>query len=92
MSEDIELFVPTLNQQGYATVNMDPFSEKFTQYTNGQFLEIGAAFGYTTLKALENSANVIANDLETRHLRVHEHSAKKRGFNQLKTITAAFPI
>ncbi len=45
MSSDNQLLVPTLNQQGYATVNIDPFSEKFTQYADGQYLEIGAAFG-----------------------------------------------
>ena len=91
MAEDNQLFVPTLNQQGYATVNIDPFSQKFTEYADGTFLEIGAAFGYTTLKALENGATVIANDMDDRHLKALSETAKEKGLNKLQTIAAQFP-
>ncbi len=92
MSEDHQLFIPTLNKQGYATLKIDPFSEKFTQYADGQFLEIGAAFGYTTLLALENGASVIANDLDERHLLELERAAKERGLSKLQTQSAEFPV
>ncbi|MBM7073953.1 class I SAM-dependent methyltransferase, partial [Shewanella sp. 202IG2-18] len=92
MVEDNQLFVPTLNQQGYATVTIDPFSKKFTEYADGTFLEIGAAFGYTTLKALENGATVIANDMDDRHLKALSETAKEKGLSKLQTITAQFPI
>ncbi len=91
MSEEKQLFVPTLNKQGYATVNIDPFSKKFTEHADGQFLEIGAAFGYTTLAALENGASVTANDLDKRHLDELKQKAQQRGFTKLKTVAAEFP-
>ena len=91
MNDDSQLFKPTLNKQGYAMVNLDPFSEQFTQYADGQFLEIGAAYGFTTLKALENGNCIVANDLEPRHLEELNATAKDRGFTKLKTIAAEFP-
>lgn len=92
MNEDTQLFVPTLNKQGYALPNLDPFSKKFTEYAKGQFLEIGAAFGYTTLKALENGSEVTANDLDERHLEYLKTQAAVLGYLKLKTIAAEFPI
>ncbi|MBM7074628.1 class I SAM-dependent methyltransferase [Shewanella sp. 202IG2-18] len=91
MTEEMPLFVPTLNKQGYAAPHLDPFSIKFTEYADGQFLEIGAAFGYATMKALENGAKVIANDMDIRHLEHLEDAASKLGYSELETLAAEFP-
>ncbi|RLV58250.1 class I SAM-dependent methyltransferase [Parashewanella curva] len=91
MNDETPLFVPTLNKQGYAAPNLDPFSIKFTQFAEGQFLEIGAAFGYATLEALKNGASVTANDMDARHLDELEAKAESIGFTKLETITGEFP-
>ncbi|MGB0893810.1 MAG: class I SAM-dependent methyltransferase [Parashewanella sp.] len=90
MSEEMPLFVPTLNKQGYAAPYLDPFSLKFTEYAEGQFLEIGAAFGYATIQALSNGAKVIANDMDERHLQHIEEAADKYGYTEVETIAAEF--
>lgn len=89
--ENNAFFVPTLNKQGFAAVYLDRFSKKFTEFEEGEFLEIGAAFGYTTLEALSNGASVTANDLEVNHLLHLEKEAKLKGFDRLKTVAGEFP-
>ena len=87
-----KLFVPTLNKQGFAATNLDPFSEEFTLFEEGEFLEVGAAFGFTTLKALSNGATVTANDIDQGHLNYIKDQAVRRGFNDLTTVLGAFPM
>ena len=91
MSLASDLFIPTLNQQGFAVPKLDPFSKRFTKSTSGTLLEIGAAFGFATLKALANGANVYANDLEPKHLKQLSEAADGKGYRGLKTIAARFP-
>ena len=91
MNEEMPLFVPTLNKKGYAAPYLDPFSLKFTEYAEGQFLEIGAAFGYATMQALANGAKVIANDMDIRHLEHLEAAASKLGYTRVETLAAEFP-
>ncbi len=72
---------------GFTTTSSDPVSESFIQYTNQKkgsiVLEIGAAFGAATLKALENEAVVYCNDIDSRNLAV----IKNRYLNILKKST-----
>jgi SAM-dependent methyltransferase len=89
--ENLNLFVPTLNKQGFAATNLDRFSKEFTSFEDGDFLEIGAAFGYATLKALENGACVTANDTDSGHLKHIKNVAEKRGFNKLNIAQGSFP-
>ena len=77
MSAMQDLFVPTLNNQGYAAVKLDRFSERFAEYSEGQFLEIGAAYGYAAIEALKNGEDFIANDLDKRHLQHLEKEANR---------------
>jgi SAM-dependent methyltransferase len=59
---------------GFTTTPSDPISEKFIEYlmqNKGSIvLEIGAAFGTATLKALENGATVYCNDVDFNNLAV----------------------
>ena len=88
------VFIATLNQMGYMTTFLDPYSQGFVDYAAGcqaWCLEIGAAFGVATLAALERGAKIIANDLDERHL---DHIAKhcpKAQLPYLKLVAGAFP-
>ncbi len=69
--ESSGLFVPTLNQMGYMTTHLDPYSLAFVDYaskTQAPVLEIGAAYGVATLAALAKGARIICNDLSAEHL------------------------
>ncbi|MBY0281280.1 MAG: class I SAM-dependent methyltransferase [Alphaproteobacteria bacterium] len=51
----------------------DVISEEFIEYatlTGGTVLDIGTAYGATTISALKKGAYVIANDLDERHLAI----------------------
>ena len=67
-------FIPTLNQMGYMTSSLDSFSKEFVDYasthSSQKSLEIGAAYGIATLEALKKGAQMIANDLEEKHLQI----------------------
>ena len=66
-------FVKTLNNMGFMTSSLDPYSKAFTQFAAqgpGPALEVGAAYGIATLEALEQGSRVIANDIEPRHLEI----------------------
>ncbi len=69
--ESSGLFVPTLNQMGYMTTQLDFYSLAFVDYASkvqAPALEIGAAYGVATLAALAKGARIICNDLSTAHL------------------------
>lgn len=66
-------FVKTLNNMGYMTSTLDPFSTefaKFAAHAPGPALDIGAAYGVASLAALGQGAEVWANDCEPRHLEI----------------------
>lgn len=66
-------FVGTLNQMGYMTSSLDPYSKAFVEYAKdagGTTLEVGAAYGVATIEALKGGAKVVANDLDSRHLQI----------------------
>ena len=66
--------IPTLNQTGFMTPESDEFSDDFIESAAGwakrslPVLDIGAAYGITTIPALEKGGIVIANDIEEEHL------------------------
>jgi polyketide synthase PksJ len=68
-SEDC--FIPTLNHYGYMLKKPDEYSQLFIEHaskSSGFVLDIGAAYGVSTIPALKGGAYVIANDLDERHL------------------------
>ena len=65
--------IPTLNKYGFMFNKPDPYSQKFIEFVinkQGMVLDIGVAFGNTTVAALKAGAYVIANDLDYRHLNI----------------------
>ena len=67
-------YIATLNQMGFMLTKVDPFVQKFVDYTinNKQkwHLDVGAAYGIATLQCIKGGARIIANDLDTEHLNV----------------------
>ncbi len=91
-------FIPTLNQQGYMTTDLlDEYSQRFIQIaknvasTGGKVLEIGAAYGVATLKALNEGASIVCNDLSPEHLAVVERKHQQLGKGILQTVAGRFP-
>lgn len=67
--------VPTLNNTGWMTEELDDFSRTFADYAGSrteECLDIGCAYGVATLPALANGARVLACDMEQRHLEILE--------------------
>ncbi len=65
--------IRTLNSMGTMTSAPDIFSQAFIEFAPkapGRSLDIGAAYGVSTLPALRNGASVIANDIDERHLKI----------------------
>lgn len=86
--------IPTLNKMGYAFDNLTSYGDKFLEFceiTDGPVLDIGAAFGTATIRALEKGAFVIANDIDPRHLKVIQEKATSKNLSRLKLIQASFP-
>jgi len=89
-------FVPTLNNTGYMTTHLDPYSQEFVDYAGkieGPVLEIGAAYGIATLSALSSGARIYCNDLDQRHLMLVKQQAVERKLNlsRLTIVPGRFP-
>jgi len=87
-------FVKTLNNMGYMTSTLDPFSQAFVDFSSKSscpVLDIGAAYGVATLKALAKGASVIANDIDQRHLDILWERAPKSQRSRLQLKPGSFP-
>lgn len=77
-------FIPTLNQTGFMTTQLDEVSQEFTEYAgsvDGPVLEVGAAYGIATLTALAQGAKIICNDIDPRHLMIVKQQAVLQGLD-----------
>lgn len=57
-------WIPVLNGDGYATLDLEPFSQEFIDYSSKikyPVLDAGAAYGLTSITALRKGATVICN-------------------------------
>lgn len=71
MPEEKNGFIATLNNMGFMTSFLDPFSKEIVEFSKtapGPFLDIGAAYGLACQEALKLGSKVIANDVDGRHL------------------------
>ena len=91
-------FIPTLNQMGFMTSNLDSFSEEFITFSSSSWagssnlsLEIGAAYGVAALKALEKGAHIIANDLHQDHLTLLQDKVPQNLKKNLTLLPGSFP-
>jgi len=88
--------IPTLNQTGYMTPESDKLSDDFIDCAAKwgkeglPSIDIGAAYGIISLRALEKGAILIANDVEKRHLLILRKSAPKRNLSRLLLNISSF--
>ena len=86
--------VPTLNRFGYMFEPSNSIREAFVAHaveTRGHMLDIGAAYGVSTLPALQGGAHVIANDLDQRHLDILKNRAPQEHHPRLTLMKGKFP-
>lgn len=89
--------IPTLNQTGYMTPESDKLSDDFIDCAakwgkeGVPSIDIGAAYGIISLKALEKGAILIANDVEKRHLLILRKNAPKKKLSRLLLNICSFP-
>jgi SAM-dependent methyltransferase len=65
--------VPTLNNTGWMTEELDAVSQAFVDYAASipdESLDLGCTYGVATLPALEKGARILACDMEPRHLEI----------------------
>jgi SAM-dependent methyltransferase len=85
-------FIPTLNRQGYMLSFLDVYTQAFVEFAGScskPVADIGAAYGVATLPALKVGAEVIAVDIDDRHLQLLRSQAPQG--TMLTTVCAAFP-
>ncbi len=86
--------IPTLNQFGYMKEELDEYSRDFLEYaskTDKPVLEIGTAYGWVALQALERGATLIANDVSEEHLSILLQNASEHNLSSLSLLPAEFP-
>ncbi|MBY0500646.1 MAG: class I SAM-dependent methyltransferase [Alphaproteobacteria bacterium] len=86
--------IPTLNKMGYAFENLTAYGEAFLEYceiVDGPVLDVGAAYGIASIRALKKGAYVIANDIEPRHLEAIKRKTSSMGRYRLNLLLGKFP-
>ncbi|MGC8483753.1 MAG: class I SAM-dependent methyltransferase [Thermodesulfobium sp.] len=86
--------IPTLNQTGFMTPDQNPYNLSFIDFAATRkypVLDIGAAYGLTTLPALYKGAQVIANDIDPRHLLLLREQAEQESRKRLFLNKRKFP-
>lgn len=94
MPKPQENFISTLNQMGFMTEFPDELSQEFIEFSSDsqkEVLEIGAAYGVATIPILENGGNVLANDLDQRHLNILKERTPERFRSNLELLPGKFP-
>ncbi len=89
-----DYLVMTLNNRGPVSSYLDDYAKQFIQFAAQQtapVLELGAAYGFVTIAALEAGATVIANDIESRHLQILYQRTPKRYRDRLILLPGEFP-
>lgn len=86
--------IVTLNKMGYMNTEPEFYNEAFIDFA-GQCLdpclEIGTAYGKTTIAALKKGATMIANDLSKDHLDIVLQNTPETLRNNLTLMPGAFP-
>lgn len=94
MSSSNNVFIPTLNQMGYAASVLDEFSQAFVDYVEfcqKPVLDIGAGYGIATIPALKKGAHIIANDIYSGHLEILKNQVPISYLSNLKLNTQRLP-
>lgn len=89
-----EEMIPTLNGTGFMMTKLDKYSQQFVEYAAKQsepVLEVGAAYGLATIKALAAGAKVIANDIDKKQLDILEEQTPDEYLDRLTLMPGSFP-
>lgn len=84
----------TLNNTGYMTGSLDPYSKEFTVYAgqvSGKVIDIGACYGVATIPALESGGRVIATDNDSRHLEILRSRTPLAHRDRLECVVGSLP-
>jgi SAM-dependent methyltransferase len=87
-------FIPTLNKQGYMLSTLDAYTQAFVDYAatcKKPVVDIGAAYGITSVPALKTGAKVIAVDTDQRHLDILRSQVPVKLHKNLTALCAEFP-
>ena len=89
-----DYYEPTQNQMGYMTTHIDPIGHaflNFAQHVNAPVIDIGAAYGHVVLEAASRKIDIIANDLDPRHLDVILKRATEHQLSYITPLPGRFP-
>ncbi len=89
-----EMLIPTLNQTGFMTTWLDPYTQAFVEFASqcpGPVLDIGAAYGIATLAALDAGAEVISCDPDMRHLQFCAQRTPADHRSRLRLLQGSLP-
>lgn len=89
-----ENLIVTLNRMGYMLVKPERFMQFFIDFaakSKAPALDIGAAYGVATLAALEKGAQVVANDMDVRHLEILQSKVPDHLQKQLQIKVGKIP-
>ena len=88
-------YIPTLNRMGYMSPTLDKIQMAFVEHCrnnkSGLFLDIGCGYGVATLPVINNKCQIIACDLEGRHLDILIKEIPKEKRSLLTLIKGHFP-
>ena len=90
----IKGLIKTLNSTGYMLAKPHIYSQFFIDsipFLKDWVLDIGAAYGVTTIPSLKQGVYVVANDIESRHLQILAQKTPKHLMNQLCLLPGKFP-
>ncbi|HDV5785714.1 TPA: class I SAM-dependent methyltransferase [Legionella pneumophila] len=86
--------IQTMNSMGIMTTELSPVAKQFVldaKLSTKVYLDIGAAYGAASHKALENGVKVIACDISQEHLDILYQSAPPQYQHNLTIDNSAFP-
>lgn len=87
--------IPTHNHTGWTSNQLNEVSELFVDFCRHSavlpVLDIGAAFGIATHAALSAGATVIANDVDSAHLRILLENTPEEDRKRLVLVPGRFP-
>ncbi len=88
-------YTPTLNCMGYMTPSLDKIQEAFVEYCainrSGLFVDLGCGFGVAALPVIAKGCQIIACDLEAKHLEILKEEVPEQNRALLTVMTGHFP-
>jgi len=90
----VEGLVPTMNDKGFMFEVIDEYAEAFIEFAANspdESIEIGCAYGISTIPALKGGARITACDMDPRHLEVLASRAPAELRDRLTLVTGTLP-